>query len=101
MRILTKSMALKFQATIAQVTSRKVTNGKGQNVTYYSAFALDNEPNPLLRFPGQVEFQPNEEEIKTLNICEGAQFDLSIMQVLNLRNGVPVVQAKLSPVSKK
>jgi hypothetical protein len=94
-------MALKFKAFIAQVTSRKALNGKGQPVTYYSAFAVDAEPNPSLRFPGQVEFQPSEEEIKTLNICEGAEFDLSIMQVTNLRNGVPVVQAKLVPAAKK
>jgi hypothetical protein len=73
---------------------------KGNPVTYFSAFAVDMEANPALRFPGQVEFQPTEEEIKTLNICEGAVFDLAILQVTNLRNGVPVVQAKLT-VSKK
>lgn len=94
-------MALKFKAYIANVTSRKAQNAKGQPVTYYSAFALDMEPNPAMRYPGQVEFQPTEDEIKSLNIAEGAEFDLSIMQVLNLRNGVPVVQAKLAPVQKK
>lgn len=94
-------MALQFKAYIANVTSRKALNAKGQPVTYYSAFAVDAEPNPALRFPGQVEFQPTEDEIKTMNICEGAMFDFAIMQVTNLRNGVPVVQAKLTTAAKK
>jgi hypothetical protein len=93
-------MALQFKAYIAQVTSRKAVNAKGQAVTYFSAFAVDMEPNPALRYPGQVEFQPTEDEIKTLNICEGAQYDLNILSITNLRNGIPVVQAKLA-VAKK
>lgn len=94
-------MALQFKAYIAQVTSRKAINAKGQPVTYFSAFAVDAEPNPSLRFPGQVEFQPSEDEIKEMHIVEGAQFDLAIMQVTNLRNGIPVVQAKLTTASAK
>ncbi len=39
-------MALQFKAYIANVTSRKALNAKGQPVTYYSAFAVDAEPNP-------------------------------------------------------
>lgn len=87
---------MKINAVIAQVTSRKATNAKGAPVTYYSAFALDAEPNPLLRFPGQIEFQPSEDEIKERGIVEGAQFDLAIMAITNLRNGIPVCQVRLA-----
>ncbi|HBJ83511.1 MAG TPA: hypothetical protein DDZ88_06510 [Verrucomicrobiales bacterium] len=73
-----------------------MTNAKGQPVTYYSAFALDAEPNPLLRYPGQIEFQPSEEEIKDKGIVEGANFSLFIMGINNLRNGIPVCQVKLA-----
>lgn len=93
-------MALQLKAAIAQMTSRKATSAKGLPVTYYSAFALDCEPNPLLRFPGQIEFQPNEDEIKALSIAEGAVFDMMILQVVNLRNGIPVCQVKLTPAKK-
>lgn len=87
---------MKIQAVIAQVTSRKATSAKGTPVTYYSAFAIDAEPNPLLRYPGQIEFQPNEDEIKERGIIEGACFDLSIMAITNLRNGIPVCQVRLA-----
>jgi len=87
---------MKIQAVIAQVTSRKAINAKGVPVTYYSAFALDAEPNPMLRFPGQIEFQPSEDEIKEKGIAEGEAFDLAIMSIINLRNGVPVCQVKIA-----
>jgi hypothetical protein len=93
-------MALKFRAYIAQVTSRKATDKVGRPVLYYSAVAMDMEPNPGMRYPGQVEFQTNEDEIKTLNICEGAEFEMNILNIVAVRNGIPVVQAKLSPASK-
>lgn len=86
---------MNISAVIAQVTTRKATRANGTPVTYYSAFALDAEPNPLLRFPGQIQFNPTEEDIKERNICEGAAFKLHIMQILELRNGIPVCQVKL------
>ena len=86
---------MKIQAVIAQVTSRNAISAKGNPVTYYSAFALDAEPNPMLRFPGQIEFQPSEAEIKEKGIIEGAEFEMSIMGITNLRNGIPVCQVKI------
>lgn len=89
---------MNISAVIAQVTTRKATRQNGSPVTYYSAFAVDAEPNPLLRFPGQIQFNPTEEEIKERSICEGAAFKLHIMQILELRNGIPVCQVKLETV---
>lgn len=93
---------MKIEAVASQVVSRPYTNQKGITNTYYDAFFLDAEPDPMKRFPGQIQTKPSEEEIKRLNICEGARFTLHIMQIQEVRSGVPicVVKYEAPPVKK-
>lgn len=85
---------MRIEAQAVQVTSRPYTNQKGVTTTYYDAFWLDTEPDPMKRFPGQIQTKPSEDELKRLAICEGSRFTLHIMQVMELRNGVPIMNVK-------
>lgn len=91
---------MKIEAQITQVTSREYTRGNGTKTTYFDAFALDAEPDPMKRFPGQIQLKPTEEEIKRLNIAEGARFTLHIMQIQEVRNGVPICSVKYEAPGK-
>lgn len=93
---------MKIEAVASQVTSRQYVNQKGVTSTYYDAFFLDAEADPMKRFPGQIQTKPTEDEVKRLSICEGAKFTLHIMQVQEVRNGVPVCVVKYeAPATKK
>jgi len=93
---------MKIEAVANLVNGREYTKQNGQKSTYYDAFFLDAEPDPLKRFPGQIQTKPTEEEIKRLNICEGARFTLHIMQIQEVQNGVPVCVVKYeAPATKK
>lgn len=92
---------MKIEAVASQVVSRPYTNQKGVTSTYYDAFWLDAEPDPMKRFPGQIQTKPNEDEIKRLNIAEGSKFTLHIMQIQEVRSGVPVCVVKYETTGKK
>ncbi len=87
---------MKIEAVVVQMTARKYTNMKGVENTYYDAFLMDAEPNPMNRFPGQVQIKPTADDVKTHDLCEGRTVTAHIMQVLELRNGIPIMQVKLS-----
>lgn len=91
---------MKIEAYINTVTPREYVRQNGTKTTYYDAFALDAEPDPTKRFPGQIHLKPTEEEIKRLSIAEGARFTLHIMQILEVRNGVPIMQVKYEAPAK-
>lgn len=91
---------MKIEAVASQVTSRQYTNQKGVQSTYFDAFFLDAEADPMKRFPGQIQTKPTEEEVKRLSICEGAKFTLHIMQIQEVRNGVPICVVKYESASK-
>ena len=96
---------MKIEAVVVQMAARKYTNNKGVENTYYDAFLMDSEPNPLDRFPGQVQIKPTAEDVAAHSLCEGRKVTAHIMQVLELRNGIPVCQVKLksepSPLPSK
>ncbi|MES2505400.1 MAG: hypothetical protein V4599_01775 [Verrucomicrobiota bacterium] len=91
---------MKIEAVASQVTSRQYVNQKGVQSTYYDAFFLDAEADPMKRFPGQIQTKPTEEEIKRLSIAEGSKFTLHIMQIQEVRNGVPICVVKYEAASK-
>lgn len=84
------------------MTARKYTNQKGVENTYYDAFLMDAESNTMDRFRGQLQIKPT---VGTHSLCEGRKVTAHIMQVLELRNGIPVCQVKLksepSPLPSK
>lgn len=89
---------MKLHAVVTQVTARKYAGKDGTERTYFDAFLMDAEPNPLDRFPGQIAFKPTADEVKEFSIVEGAQLEAKIMQVLELRNGVPVCQLRIKRI---
>lgn len=96
---------MKIEAVVVQMTARKYTNQKGIENTYYDAFLMDAESNPMDRFPGQVQIKPTAEDVAAHSLCEGRKVTAHIMQVLELRNGIPVCQVRLkseaSPLPSK
>lgn len=92
---------MKIEAVASQVVSRPYTNQKGITSTYFDAYFLDAEPDPMKRFPGQIQTKPTEEEVKRLSIAEGSKFTLHIMQIQEVRNGVPVCVVKYEAPSVK
>lgn len=67
---------MKIEAVAVQVTSRPYQRQNGTTQTYYDAFFMNAEADPMKRFPGQIQVKPTEEEIKRLSIAEGARFIL-------------------------
>ena len=92
---------MKIEAVVNQVQSRQYVNQKGVAQTYYDAYFLDAEPDPMKRFPGQIQTKPTEEEIKRLLIAEGAKFTLHIMQIQEVRNGIPICAVKYETAQPK
>lgn len=86
---------MKMEAVVVQMTARKYTGRSGVEQTYYDAFLIDAEPNPMVRFPGQVNIKPTREDVEKHSIVEGRKLTAHIMQVLELRNGIPVCQVRL------
>ena len=86
---------MKIEAVVVQLTTRKYTGRTGVENTYYDAYLMDAEPNPMNRFPGQLLIRPHADDVAKHTITEGRKLTAHIMAVQELRNGVPVCQVRL------
>ena len=86
---------MKIEAVVVQMTARKYTGRSGVEQTYYDAYLMDAEADPMHRFPGQLNIKPTADDVKNHDICEGRKLTAHIMSVLELRNGIPVCQVRL------
>lgn len=81
---------------VTQVQERKTTNAKGLPVTYRDVFISDANPDPMSRFTSEIVIRPTEEENTQWKFAAGVKLSVSLRQILEVRNGLPVVRAVLS-----
>lgn len=84
-----------FKGVVTQVRTQKATTQKGQAVTYRDVFLAELEANPMKRLQSEVCIRPNDDEALRFDFSEGKEFDIFVLQVLEVRNGVPVVRARV------
>lgn len=89
---------MNIKGIITQVQERKATNKAGQPVVYRDVFIGDSNTDPATRFPGELVLRPLDEEFQTHKMAEGVKLDLYIRQVLEVRNGLPVIRAYIRPL---
>lgn len=91
-----------LNAIISQVKETPRVNKLGQQVVYRDVFLADTNTDFQTRYPGEVVIRPEEKEFQDLKMAEGVKLIVHIKQVLEVRNGLPVVRAVCkSPASSK
>jgi len=90
---------MKIIGVVTEVKEQRSQTKQGVPVTYRDVFIADTSADPLTRFNGEVVIRPNEAEWQTQSMKRGDKFNVSIMQVLELRSGNPVVRAHCEPIT--
>ena len=88
-----------LNAFISQVKSKAAVTKGGQSVVYHDVFLQDASSDMATRFPGEIVIRPDDEQFKALSMAEGVKLTVYIKQILELRNGLPVVRANLKPAT--
>jgi len=88
---------MKLTAIVSLVREQHAVSKAGTPVIYRDVHLVDAGNDPLTRFNGEVVYRPSDAEYLQQPVKRGEKFVVSVLQILEIRNGNPVCRVDLQP----